>query len=331
MRQYFNGIVRLTRYREYLWFVVITTCLGAIAAYGAFGWKLALVLLANELAVGFAFMINDVEDAADDALDPIKAKRNPVSAGILPARVAYVASFAVAGLAAALFTLLGRWPLIVGSACLLIAFLYSWRPVRLKAIPFVDLGSHALMLAGLQFAAGYLAFTGDLGPRFIWPIALVMSFSIYGELFNELRDLEGDLKAGVNHTASVLGAETARQVALAFVLFGFFAAIVSFLAVQLVPIWVLGLSAVTALLLLARPALRHQRGRSFVASQAPFQKPVEIAAAVALAVRMMGPWLNTLANTVGHSSFGVSVMSSPWVQQLMRLWQMQSEQLLRMF
>ncbi len=331
MRSYFTGIVRLTRYREYLWFVVITTCLGVIAAYGAFGWKLALVLLANELAVGFAFMINDVEDAADDALDLAKAKRNPVSAGLLRARAAYAASFGVAILSAALFALLGRWPLIIGSACLLIAFLYSWRPVRLKAIPFVDLGSHALMLAGLQFAAGYFAFTDTFGSRFIWPIAMVLSFSMYGELFNELRDLDGDLMAGVTHTACVLGADAARQLALAFVILGFFAAIVSFLVVQLVPLWVLGLSAITTLLLLVRPALRYQRGRSFVASQAPFQKPVEIAAAVALGVRMVGPWLNTLANTAVHSSPGVLVISSPWVQQLMRLWQAQSEQFLRMF
>jgi 4-hydroxybenzoate polyprenyltransferase len=327
-------MLRLTRYREYIWFVVVTTCLGAIAAYGAVGWKLAIVLLANELAVGFAFMINDVEDAADDALDPAKVQRNPVSAGRLTPRAAYVASFIVAALSAALFATLGRWPFVVGMICLVIAFLYSWRPVRLKAIPFVDLVSHAFMLAGLQVIASYVTFAAVLGPRFYWPLALALAISAYGELYNELRDLEGDLKAGVTHMASRLGADATQQLATAFALCGLFAAFVSLFFVQLVPLWVVGLSAGVAALLLVRPVRRHRRD-AFVTTQAPFHKPVEIAAALALSVRVVGPALNTLAtglaNTLLHSPFGLLVMSSPWTQQVQRLWQTQTELILRLF
>lgn len=319
-----------------MWFVVVTTCLGAIAAYGTVDWRLAVVLLANELAVGFAFMINDVEDAADDALDPAKVNRNPVSAGILAPRAAYIASFIVAALSAALFATLGRWPFIVGMTCLVIAFLYSWRPVRLKAIPFVDLVSHAFMLAGLQMIASYVTFATVLGPRFYWPLAMVLAISAYGELYNELRDLDGDLKAGVTHTASRLGADAARQLATAFALFGLFAAVASLFFVQLVPLWVVGLSAGVAALLLVRPVRRQRRGRgTFVTTQAPFHKPVEIGAALALSVRVVGPALNTLAtsliNTLLHSPLGLLVMSSPWTQQVQRLWQMQTELILRLF
>ncbi len=210
MKASINGLIRLTRYREYLSFVVVSTSLGAIAAYGQFSWQLGVVLLANELAVAFAFMINDVEDAADDALDAAKAKRNPVSAGMISYRAAYIASFIVAVLSAALYALLGMGPFVIGTACLLIAFLYSWRPVRLKSIPFVDLVSHALMLAGLQFAAAYFTFSSTLGPRFFWLFLMSIGISAYGELFNELRDLEGDKRAGVTHTASVLGPRAAR-------------------------------------------------------------------------------------------------------------------------
>ncbi|MCX7669881.1 MAG: UbiA family prenyltransferase, partial [Anaerolineae bacterium] len=199
-RSHLVGVLRLTRYREYIWFVVVSTCLGTIAAYGAFGWKLAVVLLANELAVSFAFMINDVEDAADDALDAAKAQRNPVSAGLLSPGMAYGASFLAALLAVGLYAVLGRWPLLIGLSCLLLAFFYSWRPVRLKAMPLADLISHALMLAGLQFAAAYVTFSLTLGPRFFWPFVMAVAISMYGELFNELRDLEGDRRAGVMHT-----------------------------------------------------------------------------------------------------------------------------------
>jgi 4-hydroxybenzoate polyprenyltransferase len=65
-----KALICLARYKEYFFFVIITTFLGASAANGAFGWPLLLVLLANWLAVAFAFMINDVEDAPDDALNP---------------------------------------------------------------------------------------------------------------------------------------------------------------------------------------------------------------------------------------------------------------------
>jgi 4-hydroxybenzoate polyprenyltransferase len=332
LRTYLIGLLRLTRYQEYLSFVVVSTCLGALAAYGQLGWQLGVVLLANELAVAFAFMINDVEDAADDALDAAKAKRNPVSAGILSHRAAYIASFIVAVLSAALYALLGKWPFVVGTTCLLIAFLYSWRPVRLKSIPFVDLISHALMLAGLQFAAAYLTFSSTLGPRFFWPFIMAIGVSSYGELFNELRDLDGDRRAGVTHTASVLGPDAARRLATVCFSVGAFAAFVSIFIVQLVPFWVLGLLAISALILALRPLLRaRQQKDSFVAAQAPFHKPVEIAAAFALTVRVVGPWATSTANVVMQSSLGALILAQPWMQPLIRLWQFQPEHLLRLF
>jgi 4-hydroxybenzoate polyprenyltransferase len=179
--------LRLTRFQEYTCFVIFTTLLGAAVARGSFGWPLIIVLVANWLAVGFAFMINDVEDAPDDALNPAKVKRNPVSAGDLSVRSGRAASFTGAVVAAALYAWLGLWPFV--------SYLYSWRRIRLKAIPVADLVSHALMLAGLQFFAAY--FTFDRGPAWQWvfPLTFVVAISLYGQLFNELRDFEGDLKA----------------------------------------------------------------------------------------------------------------------------------------
>jgi 4-hydroxybenzoate polyprenyltransferase len=330
-RTQIDGFIRLTRYREYLSFVVVSTCLGMIAAYGQFGWQLAVVLLANELAVAFAFMINDVEDAADDALDAAKARRNPVSAGMISYRAAYSASFIVAALSAVLYALLGMGPFVIGTVCLLIAFLYSWRPVRLKSIPFVDLISHALMLAGLQFAAAYFTFSSALGPRFFWPFVMALGVSAYGELFNELRDLEGDIRAGVTHTASVLGPHASRYLATACFTIGCCAAFISLFVVQLVPLWVLALLAISALVLALRPLLHSRQGGSFVAAQAPFHKPVEIAAAFALTVRVVGPWAGSTANTIMQSSFAGLVLAQPWMQPLIQLWQFQPERVLRLF
>ena len=96
-------------------------------------------------------------------------------------------------------------------------------------------------------------------------------------------------------------------------------------------LWVMGLLAISAAILALRPLLRARRSESFVVAQAPFHKPVEIAAAFALTVRVVGPWATSTASTVAHSSFGALILAQPWIQPLIRLFQFQPEQLLRLF
>jgi len=290
MKRRLGGVLRLTRFKEYICFVIITTLLGAAVARGSFGWRLIIVLVANWLAVGFAFMINDVEDAPDDALNPAKVERNPVSAGDLSVRSGRAASFTGAVVAAALYAWLGLWPFVIGVTCLVISYLYSWQRIRLKAIPVVDLVSHALMLAGLQFLAAY--FTFGYGPAWQWvfPLAFVVAISLYGQLFNELRDFEGDLKAGVTHTASVLGRRAAHLLMMALFLIGVVSATATVFVVRLIPMWVLlGMVALAAVFVL-RPLLEVRRTHSAIELQQPFQKPLEMAGAVALATWFAGPW-----------------------------------------
>ncbi len=51
MNSTLKGIIKLTRFDEYVWFVIVTTLLGAAAGGGTFGWQLIVALLANWLAV----------------------------------------------------------------------------------------------------------------------------------------------------------------------------------------------------------------------------------------------------------------------------------------
>jgi 4-hydroxybenzoate polyprenyltransferase len=290
MKRRLGGVLRLTRLQEYLCFVVVTTLLGAAVGRGSFGWPLIIVLVANWLAVGFAFMINDVEDAPDDALNPAKVQRNPVSAGDLSARSGRAVSFVGAILAAALYAWLGPWPFVIGAACLALGYLYSWRRVRLKTIPVVDLVSHGLMLAGLQFLAAY--FTFERGPAWQWvfPLTFVVAISLYGQLFNELRDFEGDLEAGLTHTASLLGLRAAHLLMMTLLAIGVVSATATVFVVRLIPAWVLLVMAALAAVLLLRPVLKVRRAQSAIELQQPFQKPLEIAAAVGLATWFAGPY-----------------------------------------
>jgi 4-hydroxybenzoate polyprenyltransferase len=290
MKRRLGGILRLTRIQEYICFVIITTLLGAAVARGSLGWRLIIVLVANWLAVGFAFMINDVEDAPDDALNPAKVERNPVSAGDLSVRSGRAASFIGAVVAAALYAWLGLWPFVMGVTCLAMGYLYSWRRIRLKAIPVADLVSHALMLAGLQFLAAY--FTFGRGPAWQWvfPLTFVVAISLYGQLFNQLRDFEGDLKAGVTHTASLVGPRAAHLLMMTLFCIGVVSATAIVLVVRLIPTWVLLGMVALAAVFVVRPLLKVRRTQSSIELQGPFQKPLEMAGAVALATWFAGPW-----------------------------------------
>lgn len=286
-----KALIRLTRYKELTFFVTVTTLLGAASANGQVSWQLVEVWAANWLAVVFAFMINDVEDAEDDALNPKKVGRNPVSSGDLSPRLATAASFVVAALSAALYYRLGYWPFMLGTLSLFLGFVYSWKRIRLKNMAFLDLASHCMMLAGLQFLPAYFSF-GSRPPTLAWlfPFTFVVAVSLYGELFNELRDLEGDLQAGLRHTGAVLGARVTYGLMIFVLLVGVYCGFVTIFLSGLISTWVVILMVGAAAALLVMPALRARRHQNSLALQESFQKPLEIAGTIALGAQFVAPW-----------------------------------------
>jgi 4-hydroxybenzoate polyprenyltransferase len=256
------GLLQLTRYKEYVLFVAVTTLMGAKFGGGSFDLRLLIVLMANLLVVGFAFMYNDVEDAPDDALDAKKARRNPISAGMISPRIGKAACLFVALLVLGMYALLGGMAFLLGALCLALAFLYSWRVARLKAVPVADLISHSLSLAGLQFLCAYFAY--DQGKAYSWLFFLfVVLISVYGELNNELRDFEVDRKAGIRHTADLLGMRWTKilmitSLVLAIILLALF------LAMEMIPLWVVIVPLVIAPMLCAEQIWNLIRRRSDV-------------------------------------------------------------------
>ncbi|MFC1466830.1 MAG: UbiA prenyltransferase family protein [Candidatus Brachytrichaceae bacterium NZ_4S206] len=237
MRRPAKGLLQLTRYKEYVLFVTVTTLLGAKLGGGTFDHRLLIVLVANILVVGFAFMYNDVEDAPDDALDTKKARRNPISAGMISPRIGKAACLVVSALVLGLYAMLGGMTFLLGALCLALAFLYSWRVARLKSVPVADLLSHGLSLAGLQFLCAYFAF--DQGKPYSWLFFLFVTLiSVYGELNNELRDIEVDRKAGIRHTADLIGVRWTKLLMVASLVCAI-ALLVVFLAMEMIPRWLM--------------------------------------------------------------------------------------------
>ncbi|HEX3054155.1 MAG TPA: prenyltransferase [Aggregatilineaceae bacterium] len=202
------GILKLSRWKEHILFTVPVTLLGVNMAADqhavTLDWHILTVVAANILAVTCAFMINDIEDAPDDAGDPARAARNPVTMNEISRREGWVATHVIALLSLALYAWVSTGAFVIGALTIVLSYLYSWRAVRLKARPLVDVLSHVLMLAGLLFLAGYYAY--DDQPGNVWLVALgVALVSVYGQLYNQVRDYDMDRAAGLHNTASILG------------------------------------------------------------------------------------------------------------------------------
>jgi len=281
---------RLTRLDEFVGFVLVTTFFGFNVA-GAYQFSVPLVatLLGNLLAVAFAFMINDVEDADDDARDAKKVLRNPISAGDVSARFAYIACFIVAMGSAAFYALAGWRPFVLGVLCLLLGLLYSWRVVRLKAIPGADLVSHVLLLAALQFLCAYFTFQTS-GWRWLLPCAFVVAISLYGQLFNQLRDRECDSKAGYVNTVGLAGERFAHILVYGVIVIAL-ALLVACVALNIVPLRVVAVAFVLAPFVLIRQ-LRQSDMSSFSGDvTGPFREPAVIIGVVTVLAWWFGGML----------------------------------------
>lgn len=249
--------MRLTRWKEYVTFVIPATLAGASLALtradGALDLRVLAVVLANNLTVAYAFMVNDIEDAPDDARDPARAARNPITCGEVAPGVAWLSALAVAAVALLCYALSGPLALAVGALGVALSHFYSWKPVRLKAWPVLDVISHALMLSALLVLAGYVTYHADPGPAWL-VIAGAFFGSAYGQLYNQVRDFEMDKAAGLHNTAIVAGARAARVLMYAMLAGALICGALALLS-GLVPLWliVVGAVALPLTLFLFRP------------------------------------------------------------------------------
>jgi len=296
-----RSVIRLTRWQEYFPFVIPVTLLGALLAIRSqnttLDWRLAVVLVANILAVAYAFMINDIEDAPDDAREAHRAARNPVACGEITPRQGWLASGGVALIALVLYALAGIWPLIIGLLTLILCHLYSWKPVRLKAWPITDIVSHSLMLSGLLFLTGYFAY--DQTPGLVWLVALAATLiSVYGQLYNQLRDFEMDKAAGLNNTAIIIGERYAKWMMYGVVLLALLLIVYTIL-MHVIPFWlvIVPLVSVPPLVFLARrpkpgTAQRDMRGTVATDASGAMQTQVLLVANLTLAVWLVATMLH---------------------------------------
>lgn len=284
-----RGVIRLTRWKEYVPFVIPLTAFGAALAAGSLhtplDWRLAVTILANILAVGYAFMINDIEDAPDDAREAQRASRNPVACGELTPKQGWAASLTVAALTLILYAVVGVWPFIIGGLTLALSHFYSWKPVRLKAWPVTDVISHSLMLSGLLFLAGFFAYSSS--PGLVWVVALAATLlSVYGQLYNQLRDFEMDKAAGLNNTAIIVGKRNTRLLMYSSILMAFILMVYA-IHIGLIPLGILIAPLIAAPIIFLIKTPTDMRGGVAVDMSGNIQQQLLILANLTIAVWLM--------------------------------------------
>ena len=241
-----RAVLRLTRWREHVPYTIPLVVLGSLVSLHlndvTFRWHTFPVLLANILAMSFAFMINDVEDAPDDARDPQKKAHNVISSGMLSYGEGVAVSALTFFVALALYALGGWKTFGTGGVTLVLCYLYSAHPFRLKARPIVDVLSHATMLAGLLILSGYLIYNAYPGKAWVLIVAVILA-SAYGQFYNQLEDFVVDKKAGLKNTAMLLGKSLTQ-----IVMYGCLVVAVLLVALSiwmgLFPIWLGGIAII---------------------------------------------------------------------------------------
>ncbi|MDC3955281.1 UbiA family prenyltransferase [Polyangium jinanense] len=199
----FLGTLRLSRVEEFYGNTIALVALGTIFNPRLSAGDIVLLFTGNLLLTIFAFAINDVEDAEDDSKDSQKVVRNPICAHLLTPGQALALSWLSAFAGLALLWPFGARVVLLGALNVALGFLYSYRRIRLKAVPFVDLVSHGLFLGTLQFLTVAYARAPELPPSAALGAVFICTISMAGDLWNEIRDFEVDRETGIRNTASL--------------------------------------------------------------------------------------------------------------------------------
>ena len=168
-------------------------------------------LLVSLLSVLFAYGINDIEDAEDDAKDIAKKQRNIISNGTLKKSTAFKLIYINLAACLILSINLGIIPSVIILLTLLLGYLYSSKKYRLKSIPFMDFISHGFFLGAFQVFL-FLAIS-NINNINIYQILVafgVWIFSIGGCIFNQVRDFEVDRISNIKNTVQLFGLSTGK-------------------------------------------------------------------------------------------------------------------------
>ena len=169
------------------------------------------IVLAGPLVCATSQAINDWFDRHVDA---INEPHRPIPSGRIPGRWGLYIAMTGTALSLAVAATLGPWVLGAAIVGLVLAWLYSAPPIRLKQNGWFGNSAVALSYEGLPWFTGAAVMAAVLPDWRIILLAFLYSFGAHGIMTtNDFKAVEGDRKLGVRSLPVMLGEDVAAKLA----------------------------------------------------------------------------------------------------------------------
>ncbi len=234
---------------------------GVVSAGGG-RWQLIAcgAILAGPLACGASQAVNDWYDRHVDA---INEPARPIPSGRIPGRWGFWIACLWSALAFALALALGRYVAVAALIGLILAWLYSAPPVRLKRNGWWSALACGFSYEGLPWFAGAAVCLHAMpGPAIVTTAALY-SLGAHGIMtLNDFKSIAGDRQTGLGTLPARLGPDRACRIACV-VMAAAQLGVVAFLLSRHEPLYAAAVGVLLAgQLLLMRRLLADPRGRA---------------------------------------------------------------------
>jgi chlorophyll synthase len=176
-------------------------------------WPLVVagVLLAGPMVCGTSQVVNDWYDRHVDA---INEPNRPIPSGRIPGRWGLYIAIAWTALSLALAATLGVWGFAAAVFGLVLAWLYSAPPIRLKQNGWWGNAACGLCYEGLPWFTGAAVMTASAPDARVVVIALLYSLGAHGIMtLNDFKSVEGDTRMGIHSLPVLLGVDRAARFA----------------------------------------------------------------------------------------------------------------------
>jgi chlorophyll synthase len=218
------------------------------------------VLIAGPLVCGASQAVNDWFDRHVDAINEPK---RPIPSGRMPGRWGLYVACGWTGLSLLVGTRLGVWGFAATVFALILAWVYSAPPARLKLNGWWGNAAVGLCYEGVPWFTGAAIMTGRLPHAPVIVLALLYSAGAHGIMtLNDFKSVEGDIATGVRSLPVQLGVLGAARFSCVVM------AVPQAVVILLMAAWRHGTAAIIiGVLLLAqfalmRPLLANPRGRA---------------------------------------------------------------------
>jgi chlorophyll synthase len=179
----------------------------------AHSWPLLIigVLLCGPLVCGTSQAVNDWFDRHVDA---INQPDRPIPSGRIPGRWGLWISIGWTALSLLVSIALGPVGMAATALGLLLAWLYSAPPVRLKRNGWWGNAAVGLCYEGLPWITGATVMSMSMPSAAVLLLATLYSIGAHGIMtLNDFKSIDGDLRMGIGSLPARLGAPTAAKVA----------------------------------------------------------------------------------------------------------------------